>query len=190
VYETVEDERIRVEVKVSNNDKHFFASLLCDSGAQSELTLPARNIIQLGLTILKEGRVKSSTNQSKANLYFEPAVKVQIYFRRDNEVIEEKVALCTVSCLKDEYDAADSLVDQQLSEDEFLFSGRLEIDAINDKYHLNIPHGEYETLSGYILSTHESIPTENENLNIDNYDITIIAVSETKIETVKLKVIK
>jgi CBS domain containing-hemolysin-like protein len=92
--------------------------------------------------------------------------------------------------IKDEYDAADSLVDQQLSEDEFLFSGRLEIDAINDKYHLNIPHGEYETLSGYILSTHESIPTENENLNIDNYDITIIAVSETKIETVKLKVIK
>jgi len=131
VYETVEDERIRVEVKVSNNDKHFFASLLCDSGAQSELTLPARKIIQLGLTILKEGRVKSSTNQSKANLYFEPAVKVQIYFRRDNEVIEEKVALCTVSCLKDEYDAecAKKSIEPTTTEVEATTSDRLSIQS-------------------------------------------------------------
>ncbi len=91
--------------------------------------------------------------------------------------------------IQDEYDAVDGLVDQQLAEEEFLFSGRLEIDFINDKYHLNIPHGEYETLSGYILANYESIPTVNEELNIDNFDITIIAVSETKIETVKLKVI-
>jgi CBS domain containing-hemolysin-like protein len=91
--------------------------------------------------------------------------------------------------IQDEYDATEGLLDKQLAEREFLFSGRLEIDYINDKYNLHIPHGEYETLSGYILANHESIPTENEELNIDNYDISIIAVSETKIETVKLKVI-
>jgi CBS domain containing-hemolysin-like protein len=92
--------------------------------------------------------------------------------------------------IHDEFDAAHELVDQQLATHEYLFSGRIEIDFINDKYDLNIPTGEYETLSGYILHHHESIPTVSEVLNLDQFEITIIAGTTTKIDTVKLKVIQ
>jgi CBS domain containing-hemolysin-like protein len=91
--------------------------------------------------------------------------------------------------IKDEHDAAEELVEKQISEDEFIFSGRIEIDYINEKYELNIPHGDYETLAGYIVANHENIPEQDEHLNIDNFEIDILMVSETKIETVKLKVL-
>ncbi len=91
--------------------------------------------------------------------------------------------------IKDEHDVAEDLVEKQISEDEFIFSGRIEIDYINEKFHLNIPHGDYETLAGYIVANHENIPEQDEHLNIDNFEIDILMVSETKIETVKLKVL-
>ena len=91
--------------------------------------------------------------------------------------------------IKDEHDVAEELVEKQISEDEFIFSGRIEIDYINEKYQLNIPHGDYETLAGYIVANHENIPEQDEHLNIDNFEIDILMVSETKIETVKMKVL-
>lgn len=87
--------------------------------------------------------------------------------------------------IEDEYDE-DDLVDNQLSNNEFILSGRLEIDYINDEYSLNLPEGEYETLSGLIISTHESIPSKNEMIQIGKYTFKILDVSDTKIETVKL----
>jgi CBS domain containing-hemolysin-like protein len=91
--------------------------------------------------------------------------------------------------IKDEHDAVEELVEKQLSEDEFIFSGRIEVDYINEKYGLNIPHGEYETLAGYIVAHQENIPEQDENLNIDNFEIDILMVTETRIETVKIKVL-
>ncbi len=92
--------------------------------------------------------------------------------------------------IKDEYDMAEELTEKQLAEDEFIFSGRLEVDYINEKYGLNIPHGEYETLAGYIVSRHESIPPIGEKMNIDHFELDILMGSETKIETVKIKVLE
>jgi putative hemolysin len=91
--------------------------------------------------------------------------------------------------IKDEHDAIEELVEKQLSEEDFIFSGRIEIDYINEKYGLNIPHGEYETLAGYIVAHHENIPEQDEKLNIDNFEIDILMVSNTTIETVKIKVL-
>jgi CBS domain containing-hemolysin-like protein len=91
--------------------------------------------------------------------------------------------------IKDEHDAIEELVEKQLSEEDFIFSGRIEIDYINEKYGLNIPHGEYETLAGYIVAHHENIPEQDEKLNIDNFEIDILMVSNTRIETVKIKVL-
>ncbi|MEY4876689.1 MAG: hypothetical protein RL708_1838 [Bacteroidota bacterium] len=91
--------------------------------------------------------------------------------------------------IKDEHDAIEELVEKQLSEDEFIFGGRIEIDYINEKYGLNIPHGEYETLAGYIVAHHENIPEQDEKLNIDNFEIDILMVSDTHINTVKIKVL-
>ncbi|MBA2251030.1 MAG: HlyC/CorC family transporter [Chitinophagaceae bacterium] len=93
--------------------------------------------------------------------------------------------------IKDEYDTTEEFVEKQLSENEFIFSGRLELDYIAEKYHLRFrSNDETGTLSGYIISQHEKIPIQKERIIIDDYEFDILNVSETKIETVKMKVLK
>jgi putative hemolysin len=92
--------------------------------------------------------------------------------------------------IKDEYDT-EEFVDKQLSANEFIFSGRLELDAIIEKYKLEFDQAEStETLSGYIIHKNEAIPRQKERIIIGNYEFDILNVSDTRIETVKLKVLK
>ena len=90
--------------------------------------------------------------------------------------------------IQDEHDTED-FIEKQLNEDEFIFSGRLEIDYLNEKFNLAFPEGEYETLAGYIVSNHENIPERGEEIYMDKYKFKILNVSETRIETVKLKIV-
>ncbi len=89
--------------------------------------------------------------------------------------------------IDDEYDK-DELVGNQLSKNEFILSGRQEIDHINEEYDLDLPEGDYDTLSGFIIDHHETIPEKNEIIEIGKYSFKILDVSETKIETVKLEI--
>lgn len=89
--------------------------------------------------------------------------------------------------IDDEYDK-DELIGNQLSKNEFILSGRMEIDRINEDYNLALPEGDYDTLSGLIIDYYESIPEQNEIIQIGKYTFKILDVSETKIETVKLEV--
>lgn len=91
--------------------------------------------------------------------------------------------------IEDEYDA-DEFIEKQLSEAEYIFSGRLEVDYLNKKYDFDLPVTESETLSGYIISYHETIPRQKERIIIGDYEFDIINVSDTRIETVKLKKLK
>jgi putative hemolysin len=92
--------------------------------------------------------------------------------------------------IQDEYDT-EEFVDKQLSANEFIFSGRMELDLITEKYKLVFPDDEEtETLSGYIIKNHEQIPKLKEHIIIGNYEIDIMSVSDTRIEMVKLKVLK
>jgi putative hemolysin len=92
--------------------------------------------------------------------------------------------------IKDEYDT-EEFVDKQLSANEFIFSGRLELDFIAEKYELEFSGEENaETLSGYIIQHNEAIPKQKERIIIGNYEFDILNVSDTRIETVKLKVLK
>ena len=69
-------------------------------------------------------------------------------------------------------------------------SGRLEVDYVNEKYNLNIPESEeYETLAGYIIFVHESIPQRHEELQFENFHIRIIKATATRIDLIRLKVI-
>lgn len=89
----------------------------------------------------------------------------------------------------DEYDK-DKYVEKQISEQEYIFSGRLELNYLNEKYDLNFKNDEVETLSGYIVKYHEKIPKIKEKIIIDMYEFDILLVNDTKIETIKLKVLK
>ena len=92
--------------------------------------------------------------------------------------------------IKDEYDT-EEFVEKQLAVNEFIFSGRLELDYITEKYKLLFPNDEEtETLSGYIIQNHEEIPKQKDRIIIGNYEIDILNVSDTRIEMVKLKVLK
>jgi CBS domain containing-hemolysin-like protein len=91
--------------------------------------------------------------------------------------------------IEDEYDEEED-VEEQLSENEFHFSTRLEIDYLNETYKLNLPESDdYETLAGFILYHHESIPDLGEEITIDDYRIKVLKASDNKIEEVKLKVL-
>jgi len=93
--------------------------------------------------------------------------------------------------IHDEYDEIDELINKQLSVNEFIFSGRLELDYITEKYLLEFPNNEdAETLSGFIIQHNESIPQQKERIIVGNYEFDILNVSGTRIETVKLKVLK
>jgi CBS domain containing-hemolysin-like protein len=91
--------------------------------------------------------------------------------------------------IHDEYDS-EEFVEKRLAENEYIFSGRLELDYICEKYDLNFPGNESETLSGYIITHHETIPHQKERIIIDDYEFDILSVSDTRIEMVKLKVLK
>jgi CBS domain containing-hemolysin-like protein len=91
--------------------------------------------------------------------------------------------------IHDEYDS-EEFVEKQLSENEYIFAGRLELDYLSEKYELEFPDEESETLSGYIISHYETIPQQKERIIIDDYEFDILNVSDTRIEMVKLKVLK
>jgi CBS domain containing-hemolysin-like protein len=91
--------------------------------------------------------------------------------------------------IQDEYDT-EEFVEKQIAENEYIFAGRLELDYLNEKFELEFPASESETLSGYIINYHETIPRQKERIIIDNYEFEILNVSDTRIEMVKLKVLK
>ena len=91
--------------------------------------------------------------------------------------------------IEDEHDVQE-LTDERITEIEFKFSARLEIDYLNEEYNLNIPKEEaYETLGGFIIDYTENIPEKGEVLVILDYEITILGVSSSKIEEIHLKIL-
>lgn len=87
--------------------------------------------------------------------------------------------------IEDEHDV-DDLIEKQLSENEFIFSARHEVDYLNDAFKLGLPDGDYETLGGLIIEFHQSIPEANEMIEIPGFRILILTVGETRIETLRL----
>lgn len=99
------------------------------------------------------------------------------------DVLEE-----IVGDIEDEHDI-NELTEKIIDVNEYIFSARLEIDYLNEKYNLNLPEkDEYETLAGMILFYHGSIPRTNEIIKIRNFTFKILRVTETRLELVNLKV--
>ncbi|MEO0311846.1 MAG: hypothetical protein RIQ89_1503 [Bacteroidota bacterium] len=90
--------------------------------------------------------------------------------------------------IQDEHDEA-SLTEKQIDEDEYIFSGRLEVDYINKKYNLALPLSEaYETLNGLLYHLHENIPEPLEVINVPPFQFTVMEVKQNIVELVRLKV--
>ncbi|MET0635547.1 MAG: hemolysin family protein [Chitinophagaceae bacterium] len=91
--------------------------------------------------------------------------------------------------IQDEYDR-EKFVEKQIAENEYIFSGRLELDYLEEKYGFDFPDNDSETLSGYIINFHETIPLQKERIIIDDFEFDVISVSDTRIEMVKMKKLK
>ena len=88
--------------------------------------------------------------------------------------------------IEDEHDSQ-VFLEEIISEKEFNFSARLEIDYLNEEYNLNIPKSEaYETLGGFIIEHTENIPEENEVIEIETYKFKIKKISGAKIDEISL----
>ena len=89
--------------------------------------------------------------------------------------------------IEDEYDEEDD-IEKTITENDRILSARLEIDYLNKTYKYDFPESDdYETLAGYIIHYHESIPQTGEEIAIGNYLFKIIKASETKLEEVEVK---
>jgi len=92
--------------------------------------------------------------------------------------------------IEDEHDTS-IRTEQKINEHEYIFSGRLEVDYLNEKYNFNLPkHDEYETLAGLILHFYESIPKPKTRIIIELYEFRVLEVSETRIELLNLKILR
>ena len=89
--------------------------------------------------------------------------------------------------IQDEYDS-DDLIEQKLSESEYLLSARHEIDYLNEKYGWEIPYGDFETLAGFILSLTEDIPQKGESITFEGYTFVVVSKLDHRLETVKIKI--
>ena len=90
--------------------------------------------------------------------------------------------------IEDEHDL-DELTEIKISDNEFKLSARLEIDYLNHKYGLSFPENdEYETLGGMIVHYLEDIPEKNSNVLIEKFILTVLSVTDTKIEEVKVSI--
>ena len=91
--------------------------------------------------------------------------------------------------IEDEHDSVD-LIEEIIEDDIYKFSARLEVDYINENYKINLPESEnYETLGGLIVNHTEEIPAQNDIVQIDTFQFTILEVSNTKIDMVEVKVL-
>ena len=89
--------------------------------------------------------------------------------------------------IEDEHDKPD-MVEKRISEREFVFSCRLEVEYLNDKYEMNIPESEeYDTLAGYIISRYEELPTAGTVMEFDGLRIKILQTTRSRIELARVE---
>lgn len=84
----------------------------------------------------------------------------------------------------------EAFVEQKVAENEYIFSGRLELEYLNEKYDFELPENNSETLSGYIIKENKDIPKQKERIIVDNYEFDIISVTDTRIGMVKMRILR
>ncbi len=91
--------------------------------------------------------------------------------------------------IEDEHDLAEKLIDEKIDENSYLFSGRLDVEFLNEKYNFQIPESDsYSTLGGYIVNHTKEIPHNDEKISIDNFEIKVHSASNKKVELVRFSI--
>jgi CBS domain containing-hemolysin-like protein len=91
--------------------------------------------------------------------------------------------------IKDEYDI-DEEINRKVDEGSYIIGGKVEIDAINEKFNLSIPKSDYETIGGFITYHLGRIPAKGENVVIGDFRFLIIKANQIRIDLVKMYIDK
>src|SRR5690349_11953155 len=146
--------------------------------------------VLLPVTIVPEVMAANELLQLLIDQHRSIAVVVDEFGGTSGVVTMEDVMEEIFGEIRDEHDT-DEATEKKVGENEFIFSGRIEIDYLNKKYDLNIPENEaYETLAGFIIHHHENIPRAKEEIIIPPFTFTVLQVKENRIEQVMLKMNK
>ena len=158
--------------------------------------------------LLKEGQIRSIAELLRTVTYVSEEMSAQTllaYFTKNRQsiaVVRDEYGgtggIVTLEDLIEEIfgDINDELdkeefLEKKISDNEFLFSARLEVEEINRKFELDLPESEeYETLAGLIMHYNENIPKEKEILQFGKYSYTILKTTKNRIETVNVRVLQ
>lgn len=90
--------------------------------------------------------------------------------------------------INDEHDD-DDLIDQKLDDGSYVFSGRMEVDDVNEKYALHLPTSDdYDTLAGLILSATQAIPQEGDIVDVDRFEFKVLQAGHATVDKIQLRI--
>ena len=89
--------------------------------------------------------------------------------------------------IQDEFDTEDVMM-SEVAPRSYLFSGRAEIDEVNERFNLDLPTGDYETIAGFILDQSGAIPSENDRLTLGKFRVEIRKASRNRIDVVRFTI--
>jgi putative hemolysin len=193
-----------IGVEISDNIDDAI-SIFIDSGF-SKLPVYKENLDNIKGIILVKDIFKSPADIKSIlrDVSFIPETKKS--FEVLNEFLENKISIAVVvdehggtagivtmedileelfGEIKDEFDVEEEIC-RKIANNTYIVNGKVEIDLLNEKYELNIPGGDYETIGGYIVSVLGRIPAQGEKVKIDNFEFLIARASAQKVEVVKL----
>jgi len=193
-----------IGVEISDNIDNAISTFI-DSGF-SKLPVYKENLDNIKGIILVKDIFKSPANIKSIlrDVSFIPETKKS--FEVLNEFLEKKISIAVVvdehggtagivtmedileelfGEIKDEFDVEEEIC-RKIGDNNYIVSGKVEIDLLNEKYELNIPDGDYETIGGYIISVLGKIPAQGEKFKIHNFEFLIARASAQKVEVVKL----
>ena len=144
--------------------------------------------IMLPITIVTESLAANEMLHTFINKNKSIALVVDEFGGTSGLVTIEDVTEEIVGEIEDEHDK-DDIIDEKISDNEFLFSSRMEVDQINNKYNLNLPESEeYETIAGFLLTLHEDIPEKDEEIEFDDKLFIVDSVDEKSIKIIRVLV--
>ena len=145
--------------------------------------------ILMPMPIVTETMVASDLLELFINQHRAVAVVVDEYGGTSGMVTVEDVTEEIVGEIEDEHDQ-ETLIDKKINEKTFLFSARMEVDAINKKYNLNLPTSEeYETLAGLLLHFHEDIPEVETQVEVESFKFVVKEVNDRSIQLIQIHTI-
>lgn len=146
--------------------------------------------VLLPVSIVPESMLANEVFQLFAKQHRSIAVVVDEFGGTSGLVTVEDIVEEIFGEIKDEHDK-EELVEEQIEDNKYLLSARLEIDYLNDKYNLDLPESEdYETIAGLLISFCEDIPNKDEIIKHDRFAFTVNDVSDNRIEIITLEIIE